>query len=259
MISTREPLFRSGTDLKPIRCCGVHSLCGSKKVLLWKVTDKESSSPGFPRGRMPWSKDTTPLPKRGDHRIPEGMLKSSFPFGLATYWRRCGGEESVLVFPHIQSVEEDIPINLGGFGRGREKADPFGTVPYLFRDYVPGDPYKQIDWKKTARSGNLVTKVLSEEGAREITLQLPANASERAVSRAASLVVHFGRQGIPVSLRGPGFQIEAGRGKEFSRKLLSILARWPQSPEMASGQDQSSGLVVEIDDSGDFLWKQSGN
>jgi uncharacterized protein (DUF58 family) len=199
------------------------------------------------------------LPRRGDCTIPAGTLSSSFPFGLAGYSRKCGDNDSVLVFPQIQPVEEDIPIDLGGFGRGLEKADPFGTVPYLFRDYVPGDPYKRIDWKKTAQSGGLVTKILSEEGAREITLRLPLHASERAISRAASLVVHFAQSGTPVSLQGPGLRIQAGRGKEFSRRLLTILARWPKMLESDATEDYNNGIIVDIDDSGDFLWTQGGD
>jgi len=199
------------------------------------------------------------FPARGDRLVQAGTLHSSFPFGLASYSRKCGDEESVLVFPHIQPVEDDIPMHKGGSGRGREKADPLGTVPYLLRDYVPGDPYKLIDWKKTAQSGSLVTKILSEEGTREITLRLPRNASERAISRAASLVLHFARTGTPVALEGAGLQIEAGTGKEFSRKLLTILARWPNNPETGTDRDHSPGVIVEIDDSGDFLWKGSGD
>ncbi|MDQ7782963.1 MAG: DUF58 domain-containing protein [Desulfomonilaceae bacterium] len=199
------------------------------------------------------------FPARGDWRLSAGTLHSSFPFGLASYSRACGDEASVLVFPRIQPVDDDIPIQLGGSGRGREHVDPLGTVPYLFRDYVPGDPHKLIDWKKSAQSGNLVTRILSEEGAREITLRLPRNASERAISRAASLIVHFGRSGTPVSLEGPGLWIGPGTGREFSRKLLTVLARWPDYPETGTDRDHSSRVLVEIDDSGDFLWMGRGD
>ncbi len=88
---------------------------------------------------------------RGDKQIFPGLLTSAFPFGLASYSRSCGPTESVLVFPQIQSVEEDVPPWVGGSGKGPERPDPFGTIPYQFREYVPGDPYKHIEWKKTAR------------------------------------------------------------------------------------------------------------
>ncbi len=212
-----------------------------------------------PPGKMKTEYGYFTFPTRGDQLVPAGTLHSSFPFGLASYSRKCGDEVSVLVFPHIQPVDDDVPMYLGGSGKGREKADPLGTVPYLLRDYIPGDPYKLIDWKKTARSGNLVTKILSEEGTRDVTLRLPRNASERAISRAASLVVHFARSGIPVALEGAGVRIEAGRGREFSRQLLTILARWPNNPETGTDRVRSPGAIVEIEDSGHFLWKGSGD
>ncbi len=239
-------------------------LWGSMTVMFEENAPLQGERDGVWFSRVPPAETKTDygyfvLPARGDQIISAGTLYSSFPFGLASYRRACGDEESVMVFPRIEPVEDDIPMHEGGSGRGREQIDPLGTVPYFFRDYVPGDPYKHIDWKKTAQSGNLVTRILSEEGAREITLRLPADASERAISRAASLVVHFSRTGIPVALEGAGLRIEAGSGKEFSRRLLTILARWPNNPETGSNPDHSQGVVVEIDDSGYFLWKGSGD
>jgi uncharacterized protein (DUF58 family) len=195
---------------------------------------------------------------RGDRQIGPGTLLSTFPFGLARCSRPCGTTNTVLVFPKIQAVEDELPAWLGGMGRGMERADPFGVVPYLFRDYVPGDRYKHIDWKKSARTGALITRVLSDEGAREITIRLPGGASERAISRAASLVVHFGLSGRPVSLEGPGLKTEAGAGREFTRKLLTLLARWNDKPLPKSESGLDRGISVEIDESGEFRWSQSG-
>jgi uncharacterized protein (DUF58 family) len=195
---------------------------------------------------------------RGEHRIAQGTLASSFPFGLATYRRQCGSARSVVVFPRIDPIVEDMPVHFGGLRRGPERTDPFGTVPYHFREYVSGDPYKHIEWKKTARTGRLITKVFSEHGAGEITIRLPAQASERAISRAASLIVHFSRQGAPIALEGPGVTVEAGTGKEFVRNLLTILAKWEDRPHEAAGENHHRGTVVDVDRAGNYLWNQSG-
>jgi len=195
---------------------------------------------------------------RGDKQIFPGLLTSSFPFGLASYSRRCGPAESVLVFPQIFSVAEDVPPWVGGSGKGLERPDPFGTIPYQFREYVSGDPYKHIEWKKTASTGGLITKVLSEEGAREINIRLPKEASERAISRAASLVVHFAQSGRPLCLQGPGLLLGPGRGKEFALKLLTTLARWDNTAGELALPDYSPDIVVEIGQTGDLLWRRSG-
>lgn len=196
------------------------------------------------------------IAKRGEHRISPGTLSSAFPFGLATYRRRCGPTESVLVFPRIDPIVEDMPIHFSGSRRGPERSDPFGTVPYHFREYVSGDPYKHIEWKKTARTGQLITKVLSEHGAGEITVRLPAQVSERAISRAASLVVHFSAQGAPVALEGPGLVVEAGSGREFVRKLLTILATWENRPQEPASVNHQRRTVVDVDSGGNFNWNQ---
>ena len=198
------------------------------------------------------------IPTRGDKLIEPGTLSSTFPFGLAAYSTSCGPFESIIVFPHVEPVEAEIPPEVGKLGSGMERTDPFGTIPYNFREYMPGDPYKHIDWKKTARTGELITRILSDYGRPEICINLPQGASERAISRAASLVVHFANRGVPVSLRGPGIFTKAGSGREFTRELLTILARWDNSPAETPDIQPHRQTTVEIDASGEFVWKYPG-
>lgn len=213
----------------------------------------------LPRGETVSVPGFYAIPFRGDVTLSPGTISSSFPFGLAAYSRQCGPEEQLLVFPKIEPVTEDIPVRLGISGRGRERAAASGTVPFQFRDYVPGDAYKHIDWKKTAAGGSLVTRILSEEGAREITVRLPQGAPERAISRAASLVVHFAEIRIPVSLQGPGLDVAPGLGKEHTRKLLTLLARWDKTNGHLETPNQTTAAVVEVDKDGEFVWKEFGD
>ena len=169
------------------------------------------------------------IESRGDCTIGPALLSSTFPFGLAHYVRRTGPTQTVLVFPRIRPVDPMTYRGGRGLGRSSERQDAYGTVPHHFREYVAGDPYKHIDWKKSARTGQLITRVISEEAAGEVTVRLPDRASEDAISEAASLVAHYGTVGVPVSLKGPGLFVEAGVGPAFTRKLLTILARWESS------------------------------
>jgi uncharacterized protein (DUF58 family) len=198
------------------------------------------------------------ISSRGDKRVETGTLSSAFPFNLAVYSRPCGLSESIIVFPHIEPVGADIPPELGRIGSGMERVDPFGTIPYSFREYVAGDPFKHIDWKKSACAGTLITRILSDYGGREICVSLPPRASERAISRAASLIVHFGELGTPVAFRGPGIEIDAGSGREFTRKLLTVLARWDSSVGEPIDIGRRGGSTVTIDATGEFVWKHPG-
>jgi uncharacterized protein (DUF58 family) len=195
------------------------------------------------------------IASRGYKTVMPGMLTSSFPFGLATYTRQAGQDQRVLVFPHIVSVDADVPSWAGRSGKGFEKAGPFGTVPFHLREYVPGDPYKRIEWKKTAQTGTIMSKVLSEEEAREIVIRVPKNASERAISRAASLVVHFSKTGTPLKLVGPGFSVGPDRGRKFTIQLLTMLARWEEYTREGLEPPVTAGVTVSVDPSGDFQWQ----
>lgn len=194
------------------------------------------------------------LPQRGDVKIGSPTVSSTFPFGLAEYSHRLELEDTVLVFPAIEPVQQEIPEWIAASGNSREKPDPFGSIPYQFRQYVSGDPYKRIDWKKTAASGQLITRVLSEEGSAEVTIALPARPSERAISKAASLMVCLAKAGIPVGLRGPGFHKPPGIGPEFTRELLVILARWENFAGGNGDLDPSAGIVVQLDEKGEYSW-----
>lgn len=195
---------------------------------------------------------------RGDRAIHPPVVSSSFPFGLAVYSQQRGEGTSVLVFPRIEPVDSHIPLRLLGSGRRKEETNPRGSVPYLLREYVPGDPYKLIDWKKSARTGQLITKVLSEDKAQEILIRVPRKASEEALSKAASLVVHFTRAGAPISLQGRGVLLGPGVGHQFTRKVLTVLARWESVEGEQDDLDHYPGTVVEIDGMGDLRWKQPG-
>jgi uncharacterized protein (DUF58 family) len=196
--------------------------------------------------------------RRGDVIVGPGTLRSAFPFGLAEYSRKKGPSDPLLVFPRIQPVDEEMPIRSGSFGKGMERTDPFGTIPFQFREYVPGDPYKYIEWKKSASTGTLITKVMSDESAKEITIRLPEDASEAAISKAASLVVHFGRKRTPICLEGPGVRVGPGHGGEFVRHLLTMLARWEKVFIDATLRNRPRGIVVDVEQSGNLSWKGTG-
>jgi uncharacterized protein (DUF58 family) len=198
------------------------------------------------------------LSARGDTQIESGMLSSRFPFNLAIYSRPCGFSESIIVFPHVEPINTEIPPEFGQIGSGLERADPFGTIPYNFREYVDGDPFKHIDWKKSAHAGTLITRILSEDSGREICIKLPQGASERAISRAASLIVHFGELRRPVSMQCPGIEIGPGSGREFTRRLLTILARWNNNLGKISDIQPRHATTVKIDRSGEFIWMRPG-
>jgi uncharacterized protein (DUF58 family) len=121
---------------------------------------------------------------------------------------------------------------------------------------------KHIDWKKTAGSGRLISRARAEESSLEILVKLPPAAGERAISRAASVVVHFCSIGVPVSFAAPGLYVAAGTGLEFTRRILTILAKWDAraAPDTSGPLTAPSGrqvVTLELDESGDFVRRPS--
>jgi uncharacterized protein (DUF58 family) len=209
--------------------------------------------------RAPWDeslglKGSARILKRGEYSIPALWVHSRFPFGLATRWTRAGDDlQRALVFPQIIPVEEFIPRELTGPGARVEHRDIFGTIPHTFREYVPGDPYKRIQWKISARLGKLHVQERSEEAAGQITIRVGEPASEETLSRAASLVYRLSRGNNPITLEGQDFIMGPDRGEVFAYKLLSALALWEDRPRIS--QPVPSGepfATIEIDPQGDL-------
>jgi uncharacterized protein (DUF58 family) len=195
------------------------------------------------------------LPTRGRHTITPGRISSGFPFGMATYSRVCGDTQSVLVFPKVEEIRREIPHLSGLSGHGIEKAGQFGTIPFSFRDYVPGDPVKMIQWKKSAQTGNLITKVLSEEESGQVAIRLPKNASERSISRAASLVAHFTERGTPIVFYGPGIRLGPGVNDEFVYQVLTHLALW-DNPDEEVPRVCDAFVTVSVHEDGACKWNR---
>jgi uncharacterized protein (DUF58 family) len=197
------------------------------------------------------------LPSRGEFELGPVWVSTSFPFGLAERWSLRGERRKALVFPRIEPVRVAAVIPAYFQGDGVERDDPVGDITRYFRDYAPGDPMKHIDWKKTAGTGRLTSRVMAEETSREILIKLPAGAGERAISRAASVAVHFGRIGAPVAFVAPGINLSAGTGTEHITRILTILAKWdgssmskPVSRHTPAGRRI---VTVELNTEGDIV------
>lgn len=196
---------------------------------------------------------------RGEHLINKANLSTTYPFGLAKYSREIGESFLTVVFPKLEPLDKEITSRLTGSGLVTEHPDPFGTIPYGFRQYVIGDTYKHIDWKKTAQHGDLITRTLADEKTREILITLPGDASERAISRAASLAAHCVDSAIPVALIGPGVRIEPAQDRGHLRKILTVLALWERKDALIGGVDGFVGTIIHIESDGRFHSSRNGD
>ncbi len=200
------------------------------------------------------------LTNRGRVSLKRSLVISNFPFGLANRWRSAGDSVNVIVFPRVEPIDDIFAGQLGDPGSKREEKALFGSIPHAFREYVPGDPYKRIQWKLSARLGKLHVKEMAEEISDRIIVRIESNPSEQALSKAASLICHFCNKGVPMALEAPEFRIGPDNGLEFKRKLLTILALWEERPNLHNEIEDNNGHhLIEVDPQGSITWNFSGD
>src|SRR2546422_5095241 len=112
-----------------------------------------------------------------------------------------------------------------------------GTEFYSMRDYIPGDDPKRINWKASARHGELIVNETEAERVTDVMIVLDTDVTmlgpteselfEREVQAAASLTRLLLSQGNRVGLvlqGGERGSIPAGFGKRHERRILYLLA-----------------------------------
>lgn len=100
-------------------------------------------------------------PRRGFYRFGPAHLKSGDLFGLFSQegWQK--EDDWLIVYPKVVPIAELGLLSKEPFGetkaRQRIFADPMRTIGV--RDHQPGDSFKHIHWKATARQQRLQTRV----------------------------------------------------------------------------------------------------
>lgn len=111
------------------------------------------------------------------------------PLGLAWWTRRLPLQATLQVVPDLLGSRDWAD---GRIPQGDHSVSPgAGTELHHLREYVPGDPRHNIDWKATARSQKLITRVFSEEQHLDILLILDVGRTSRTHVEGMSQFSHF--------------------------------------------------------------------
>ncbi|MCH2658361.1 MAG: DUF58 domain-containing protein [Dehalococcoidia bacterium] len=184
--------------------------------------------------------------RRGIYRIGQSVIKSGDFFGLYENEKN-GAEQSInlVVYPQIYEFEKLSLESLKPFGDLRGKEVIFQDTSQLIgiRDYHFGDPMKHIDWKASARSMKLQSRVFAPSGSYALVIALDISTFsqswkgsdpilvERAISAAASIAKWGEERGYDLGLisndyyaRGRAIRVAVGRHPERLSKILEALA-----------------------------------
>ncbi len=192
------------------------------------------------------------LPRRGRHRLPGLRITTRFPFGLFVKAGRIQANVEVIVFPAVAAAAAALAIDApGAAGHSRPRRGR-GHELHNLREMRPGDDPRLVHWRVSARTGVTMTREMEAEAPVDVRLVLEGRGSgdaahlERALSRAASLAVHFLRAGASVELVGPGISVRRGAGREHQRRILIALALWEPATAGAAAPRAPGGGAREI-------------
>lgn len=170
--------------------------------------------------RTSWSLDL-PCPERGYYRIGPARLESGDGFGLFTSRREESATNGVVVYPKTLSLPDlGLPAARPlGERKGRERIfeDPLRIAG--LRDYEPGDAIRRIDWKATARRGELQSRVYEPSTTHQLLVALNVDTLE-----------HTWQGFIPQQL-------------EDSIVVAASLARWASDERYAVGLIANASVV----------------
>ncbi len=132
-----------------------------------------------PFGRLTWRSRLT-CPARGIQRIGPVGIRAGDPFGFFTVRMEGPGPAPVVVFPVVVPV---LPLT-----NARERIGDVRVDRHLYtdptriagvRDYQPGDPFRSISWKATARVGTLQTRLEEPATSRQVMVCVNLDTHER--------------------------------------------------------------------------------
>ena len=179
--------------------------------------------------------------RRGVHRLPALTAVAEDPLGLVRTRRRLGDTLGLTVTPRLAHLAScGLHAGMGARRAGRRRRLPTVDASELrgIRPHNPGEPLNRVDWKATAKTGNLMLRemedatdggvaVLLNCAAQYVVGEPPETNFEVAVQVAGSIADYALRSGHPVTLLLPENDwrpIRLSPDAESRRRLLAILA-----------------------------------
>ncbi len=177
---------------------------------------------------------TQSFPRRGRYHLEGFLISTRFPFGFFKRGERARAEGAILVYPKVHEVSAYfhlLPFQPGKI-EGRQAGS--GESLYAIRKYQEGESARMVDWKSTAKTGELMAKQFAREEESRFCLILdtligPATEEdeerfEKAVELAASLASHFADEGAEFEFLAPEEYVSRGIGSRHLFRVLKSLA-----------------------------------
>jgi uncharacterized protein (DUF58 family) len=174
-------------------------------------------------------------------------------FGLVRRTVTAGGTDEVVVYPQVHALAEAGALDsLLARSRTTDREE-FDDV----REYVPGDPLRDVHWKSSAKREDLIVKEFTgrkPDGSVEVAASIDHGEADLVAAATASVAVALLSAGLSVSLTLPDGRIEDAVGDEGRLAILSALASaesgrvdpddWEQADATVTAADGTATVAV---------------
>jgi uncharacterized protein (DUF58 family) len=198
--------------------------------------------------------------KRGPLKFTSFRVATRYPFGIIEKWRLFDAPAELLVYPALLR-EDQFSAALHGMGAdgATSRVGPGHEVAGL-RNYQPGDPARDIHWRRTAALGRVMVYERHADASTQLSILLdnarPAGANahwdagfERAISKAAATAVAGLRRNLTTEVVCRGRRSPLclpGASPDSILRFLALLESVPASDSKHFGKLNKSARVVQI-------------
>jgi len=144
--------------------------------------------------------------KRGRYQ-EKFSLSTRFPFAFLVKTRRLALSREVLIYPELTTSDEMVQLLPVLSGKIEAYLKGISADLYRIREYLPEDSARHVDWKATAKSGELKVREYSREDERRLRFvfdnaapgQVAPEVYEHMVSLAASAAWRLEKESVFLS------------------------------------------------------------
>ncbi|MDF2924926.1 MAG: hypothetical protein K0R57_3840 [Paenibacillaceae bacterium] len=178
--------------------------------------------------------------KRGEYRFIGTELVAGDWWGLSVKRRLALSNGSFTVLPEPRAMLASVlPVGTGGEETNGAYHFKASSPGHSVRDYAHGDPLHRIHWRSTARTGNLMTRIM--EPAEDIRYMVCLNADREAYKGAAGRQLF--EQGIEWAA---GFMQAAAEARSHAGLAASNHAGMWLAPSLATGSARAILLLAGL-------------
>ena len=171
------------------------------------------------------------FPRRGLYSLEGFRISTRFPFGFFERGERVPADGQVWVYPAVHDISSEFHLLPFLPGRLESRRAGHGESLFAIRKHQEGESARLVDWKSTAKTGELMAREFARDEENAFCLLLDTivgeneiEGFEKAVSLTASLAVHFAGEGAEFEFLTPRERISRGVGAAHLDQVLRALA-----------------------------------